>query len=218
MKYFKNFKGAIVILFVAYFSGCSSSEKICSLPECKQKIINYYESGAFYEEINKITDKELNDYKNISLKENDCVVFDIDETALDNYIHIKNNDFGYDPEKWKKWVLQAEAPAINGVKRMYDFYIEKGAKIVFITGRKYDEYEATKQNLIKVGYVKFDTIITRNLNEKEFTAAEYKSLKRKELTEKGYNIILNVGDQYSDLEGGNSQRQIKLPNYLYYIK
>jgi len=34
---------------------------------------------------------------------------------------------------------------------------------------------------------------------------------------KGYEIIANIGDQWSDLVGGNSGYKIKLPNYLYLI-
>jgi hypothetical protein len=33
----------------------------------------------------------------------------------------------------------------------------------------------------------------------------------------GYTIIANMGDQFSDLEGGFSERTYKLPNPFYYI-
>jgi hypothetical protein len=46
---------------------------------------------------------------------------------------------------------------------------------------------------------------------------EYKTNCRKDIESKGYKIILNIGDQYSDLEGGYSQAVFKLPNPMYYI-
>ncbi|HEX3434983.1 MAG TPA: HAD family acid phosphatase [Solirubrobacteraceae bacterium] len=33
----------------------------------------------------------------------------------------------------------------------------------------------------------------------------------------GYRIIVNVGDQQSDLDGGFAQRAFKLPNPFYFI-
>jgi hypothetical protein len=60
-------------------------------------------------------------------------------------------------------------------------------------------------------------VIVRKDTERNLSAAEFKSAKRKELTLNGYNIIANIGDQSSDLYGGNSGYKIKLPNYLYVI-
>nr|GMC47574.1 acid phosphatase 1-like [Ipomoea batatas] len=50
------------------------------------------------------------------------------------------------------------------------------------------------------------------------TAVEYKSKKRTELVKKGYRIIGNIGDQWSDLLGDNAgARTFKLPDPMYYI-
>ena len=45
-----------------------------------------------------------------------------------------------------------------------------------------------------------------------------KSSKRKELVERGYDIIGTVGDQRSDIDGPYSGIQVKIPNYLYLIE
>jgi len=34
---------------------------------------------------------------------------------------------------------------------------------------------------------------------------------------KGYTIIANIGDQYSDLVGGYAEGEFKLPDPMYYI-
>ena len=49
-------------------------------------------------------------------------------------------------------------------------------------------------------------------------AVDYKTAKRVFLTNKDYDIIGTVGDQWSDLEGEYHGIQIKIPNYLYLIK
>lgn len=50
------------------------------------------------------------------------------------------------------------------------------------------------------------------------TALAIKSSKRKELEAQGYNILGNMGDQWSDILGNNAgQRTFKLPDPMYYI-
>jgi hypothetical protein len=45
----------------------------------------------------------------------------------------------------------------------------------------------------------------------------YKSNVRQELEKKGYRIVLNIGDQASDLAGCCSERVFKLPNPFYLV-
>lgn len=50
------------------------------------------------------------------------------------------------------------------------------------------------------------------------TAMVYKSEKRREVEQEGYEIVGNSGDQWSDLLGSSmSIRSFKLPNPMYYI-
>jgi len=60
-------------------------------------------------------------------------------------------------------------------------------------------------------------LITKNKNEYEMKSVDFKSAKRVELIEMGYEIIGTVGDQWSDLEGPHHGIQVKIPNYLYKI-
>jgi acid phosphatase len=46
---------------------------------------------------------------------------------------------------------------------------------------------------------------------------EFKAPTRRRIAAMGYTIIANMGDQFSDLEGGFSERTYKLPNPFYYI-
>ena len=118
----------------------------------------------------------------------------------------------------KKWNAEMKAPAIEQVKELYNFLLSKGAKIIFLTGRNFPEYEVTYQNLINEGYTVFDTLITQIGDEKKMKAQDFKSSKRKWLTEQGYEIVGTVGDQWNDLEGDNHGIQVKIPNYLYLIE
>ncbi len=198
------------------FGGCDS--KPVNLTVARELVKEYYESGKFNEELNEVIKNAIEEFHNIEVSENSVVIFDVDETVLDNYELAKLMGFGYVYKMNKEWNSEMKAPAIAGVKELYDFLLEKGIKIIFLTGRNFPEYEATFNNLKKAGYTVFDTLITQIGDEKKMKALEFKSSKRVWLTEQGYNIVGTVGDQWSDLEGGYHGIQIKIPNYLYEIK
>jgi acid phosphatase len=196
----------------------SCSAALPNIGEVKEEVTNYYHSGKYEAELNNVVDKAIAEFDKVTPAESSLVVFDIDETALSNYSFDESIDFGFVPDLWVKWINDAKAPATDGVKRLYDFLIKKGFKVAFVTGRMENIYAPTYKNLLNAGYVKFDTLIVRNPSENNLTALDYKSKKRVELTNKGYNVVGNVGDQYSDLEGPDHGIQVKIPNYMYIIK
>jgi acid phosphatase len=212
MKYFTK------ILFLLTLVIYSCSAKLTNLHFAKEEISEYYESGAYESEVNEIIDEALKNFESVKVDDSTAVVFDIDETTLSNYKVMKKTDFGYVPEIWDGWILEEEAPAIPGVKKLYESLIQKKIRIIFITGRKDYQYNSTYNNLHSAGYTEFDTLIVRMKNEYNSGAVNYKSRKREELTIKGYKIIGTVGDQWSDLNGSFHGVQIKIPNYIYYIE
>jgi acid phosphatase len=49
------------------------------------------------------------------------------------------------------------------------------------------------------------------------TAADFKAPIRAEVEQAGYTILINMGDQPSDLEGGHAERAFLLPNPFYRV-
>ncbi len=215
----KNLMLVFVLVSFFAFISCSSAPtlQIINLDAAKNAVQGYYESGAFERECERIIDDAINRLETIPLKKNMTVVFDIDETALSNYDHTKEIGFGYVPKLWTEWLLKADAKAIPQTKRFYDWLISKNIGVIFLTGRYEETRDATIKNLFDQGYTKFDTLIVRRNDERTIPAAKFKALKREELVMKGYEIIACIGDQWSDLIGGNTGYKIKLPNYLYLI-
>ncbi|MEW6507737.1 MAG: HAD family acid phosphatase [Bacteroidota bacterium] len=207
------------ILLSILFIGCSNSEssEIINLGTAKRIVQNYYESSNYEKDCKAIIDRAIEHINRLELPDKPTVIFDIDETSLANYEHIKEIDFGYYYDIWLRWLKQADAVAIPQTKRFYDYLIARNIRIVFLTGRNDDSYEATLKNLAEQGYTNFDSVIVRNMNERNLSASEFKLDKRKELTQRGFNIIANIGDQASDFYGGYSGFVIKLPNFLYLI-
>lgn len=101
---------------------------------------------------------------------------------------------------------------------MYQTLIQLGYKVIFLTGRTWDEHDATVTNMQSVGYKQYETIITRQPSEVNMTAAVYKSNRRAILVEQeGYDIVGCVGDQWSDLHGPYTGYKVKVANYIYFI-
>ena len=55
-------------------------------------------------------------------------------------------------------------------------------------------------------------------DDKQSSVIPYKTSMRKKITRMGYEIVLNIGDQKSDLDGGYADKTYRLPNPFYNIK
>ncbi len=216
MKYYFT----LLVLTLALIS-CSSNQ-IVNLRTAKDIVKDYYESGKYDEEMNEVISDAKEKFGKVEIKKSatggPVVIFDVDDTSLNNYGLAKQMDFGYVYDLNKKWNEELKAPAIPQVKDLYNYLIDRGFKIIFLTGRNFNEYGVTYKNLIQAGYTKFDTLITQREEEQNLKTLEFKSKKRTELTQQGYEIIGTVGDQWTDLNGPYTGIKIKLPNYLYEIK
>jgi acid phosphatase len=146
-----------------------------------------------------------------------AIVFDIDETVLSNLATMQDNDFGYVPPVWKRWVAEARAPAITPVQVVYENAVRHQVAVFFITGRRESERAATEKNLRDVGYETWTKIYCTPDDEDKPTRL-FKTNTRAQIQQDGYTIILNIGDQNSDLQGGFAEKTFKLPNPFYIVK
>lgn len=212
-------KHSIALFTLLLFAACSQPvSNLINLDLAKKAVRDYYEKGEYQKECSLAFAKGIKEIESNSIPDNAVVIFDVDDTALSNYDQTKDLGFGYVFSIWDKWMKDARAKAIPETKNFYDWLIKKNIKVIFLTGRKNDAYEATKKNLMAQGYSKFDTLIVRNNEANEIPATEWKSFEREKLVQKGYKIIASVGDQDSDFEGDNIGIKIKLPNYLYIVE
>lgn len=207
----------LTLIFSLTLFGCSSNQLV-NLRTTKDIVKEYYESGKYNEEMRAVIEDAKEKFDKVEIKKNSVVIFDVDETALNNFGLAKQMDFGYVYDLNKKWNEELKAPAIKETQDLYFYLLNKGFKTIFLTGRNSSEYDVTYKNLIREGYSGFDTLITQSKEDQKLKAQEFKSKVRTELTNQGYEIVGTVGDQWTDLNGPYSGIQIKLPNYLYEIK
>lgn len=144
-----------------------------------------------------------------------AIVADIDETILDN-----REEFATHPEfKWaefEKWIQQANAPALKPTADFLAWARKQGFAVFLITGRPEHDRAATIQNLVRRG-VAYDGLFMRPGDEPKGLAEDIKTAFRKQIEDMGFRVVVNIGDQNSDLYGGYSVDCEKLPNKMYYI-
>lgn len=229
-------RGFILFIFLSLvgfdsYVGCSykghalqEQNKNCSvkpmnLTDAKKAITDYYESGCFDKEIDQVIDKAIAYFSDLNLTEikNPTVIFDIDDSVLSTYPHQKETEFGYIQDIFHNWVLKGDAPMVHGTKRLYDFLLSHGYKVIFLTGRFESERQATIKNLRANGFVGYKKLITRNCENRQEKASVYKPAQREKLINEGYTIVGSVGDQWSDMVGAHIGHAVKLPNYFYTI-
>lgn len=195
-----------------------------NLSEAINQIQQYHDSGAYDHDLNEAVG-EAKRYLAERVKQNAAstnpkklaIVLDIDETSLTNYPNMKKHGFTQEQTIIDAYVKEGDAPPIKQTLDLYQYAEQNNVAVFFVTGRRQHEEQATVRNLEKIGYKKWDGIYFKPEDYKQRSAAPYKTEIRHMLTEKGYEIVLNIGDQKSDLHGGYVDKPIKLPNPYYYI-
>ncbi|WP_144713922.1 HAD family acid phosphatase [Curtobacterium pusillum] len=166
--------------------------------------------------------------------EKPAIVLDADDTTLWTYdMEVADMHFVFDPTRQDEWVQDERFPATPSMVGFVNRASAMGFTVFGLTGRNDDQKAATVQNLSKVGYTAFtqDRFFTKWTGKgasqqpsyitcatASCTTVEYKALTRKHIEQDlGYDITLNIGDQWSDLQGGYADRSVKLPNPTYYL-
>jgi predicted secreted acid phosphatase len=149
-----------------------------------------------------------------------AMVLDIDETSLSNWSVEQKDDFGYIPADSNDCVKQRCGKAIAETLQLFkEAESQKVVKVFFITGRPELQRADTEANLKAEGYDHWEGLALRlDGDSKLHTVTEYKSGERAKIVSLGYRIVLNVGDQMSDLLGEPmADHSVKLPNPFYLI-
>jgi len=124
-----------------------------------------------------------------------AVIFDIDETLLDNSpSEAKNIIDGqfYSAERWKAWTDQASAGVVPGSQDFCRFLARHDIEPIYVSNRLNTESPATLLNLQKWNFPYADR---NHLYLKSKTSSKEE---RRNIIEKQFHVILLVGDNLSD--------------------
>lgn len=204
----------------------AAAERIGNLDVLKGKLKRYHDCtctcGCYAHDLDLQADRAIAFLRRRAAhkraNEKLAVVLDIDETSLTNYSQKLRAGFNYVPRDWDAWVDAASAPAIPGTLRLYKEAQRLGVSVFFITGRPESQRAATERNLEAQGFTNWQKLILRPESAAKETTTEYKSSMRAGIVREGYKLVLNVGDQWSDLKGTpEAEYSVKYPDPFYLI-
>ena len=182
------------------------------------KIERYYTGGKYERDVEKVVAKAKR-YLERQLMENHekpiAIMMDIDHTILSMFEYKKSIDFGFTEETFQKHIARGTLPAIPAVLSFYQFARKLHVPVFFVTARLDGEEQRKTliENLRLRGVVGFEGLYLRkSLNVR---TADFKQDARKQIQAKGYEVVLNMGDQKADLDEQCKKCNFKLPNYLY---
>jgi predicted secreted acid phosphatase len=211
-------RAGLWIVAVLALAGCATTgtREPANLFPHKQELRAYAESGAYRRAIAVVAAQAQAWIEQRAAQGGTrlAVIFDLDETLLDNWAYLNAMDFGYVHREWDRWVEEASAPAHEPVRAVYRAARRLGVDVIFLTGRPERARAATEKNLRAIGCGDFAVLVCRPDGDKR-SNADYKTEARRRLAAEGRTMIANVGDQASDLAGGLAERAFKLPNPFY---
>jgi len=160
-----------------------------------------------------------------------AIVLDTDDTMLETYDYeVAQMHFNFDPALNNQDILDGKFVATPSMVGFENYARSLGFEVIGITGRSAGQKDASIKNVTDVGYTGFtaDNYYVKwatgsqpsyiTCATSSCTTVEYKAGTRRYLEKTlGYDIALNVGDQWSDLQGGYANAIQKLPNPTYYL-
>jgi predicted secreted acid phosphatase len=183
------------------------------------RIVAYHDSGAWARETTRVTARAtayLRDRLRAGADPSRLtVVFDIDDTSLSTYDCMKQGGFARD--RLDACVITAQLPAIPQTLALFRYAQARHVGVAFVTGRPDIIRTATLAALRRAGYRGSYTLVLRPESDRRASVIPYKSSARARLQRGGRRIVVNVGDQRSDLAGGHAQRTYLLPNPMYVL-
>jgi 5'-nucleotidase (lipoprotein e(P4) family) len=133
-----------------------------------------------------------------------AVIFDVDETLLDNSEYQRRRavlDSGYTAATWAAWVAERAAVAVPGAVDFTRFVHALGGRVVIVTNRLPGECDATRANLASVG-VESDMVLCQPEGESNknprFERVQHGTAER---GVPALKVVAWVGDNIQDFPG-----------------
>jgi len=163
-----------------------------------------------------------------TIKGKPALVLDVDDTSLITLGYEVSIGFGFTPASNAAYLQTHTLPAVFGMTGLANWAGSHKITVFWITGRHEPQRDLTAANLTAVGYEpSHDTahlFLKPDTNPPAYltcgttcTTIQYKSLTRGHIESEGFDILADVGDQFSDLKGGFTDRTVKMPNPMYFI-
>jgi acid phosphatase len=236
--------GWVLIALALHGSGCASANRsargpatqgvaaapavVPNLFDVQQQVEHYIDSGQYDADVTRVAGEAQAylEQRAVEAATKPAIVLDIDETSLSNWPAYRINGWGrvvnggcdlqQGPCGLRAWQALGRSTALEPTLQLARRAKALGVAVFFISGRPPALREATESNLRRQGY-QWDEVIIFPEGARFTSAVDFKAPERRKITERGYTILLTIGDQQSDLAGGYAERTFKLPNPVYFI-
>lgn len=134
-----------------------------------------------------------------------AIMTDIDETVLDNspyQVHQSLIGKDFDNTTWHEWTARADADTVPGALHFFQYAASLGVEIFYVSNRDMAEKQATLDNLKRYGFPFADE---EHLKLKSTTSSK---IPRRDSIAATCQIIMQVGDNLNDLNGGFEKKDI----------
>jgi predicted secreted acid phosphatase len=211
-------------------AGCAHapvSPPVANLFDAQRQVEQYIASGRYEADVARVAGEALAYVeRRATTATRPAIVLDIDETSLSNWPAYKANGWGrvvggecnldQGPCGIRAWQALGQSKALAPTLALVSRAKALGVAVFFISARPYALREATERNLRDQGYV-WDGVIVLPEGASFVSAVDFKAPERKRIAERGFTILVSMGDQDSDLKGGYAERTFKLPNPVYFL-
>jgi len=136
----------------------------------------------------------LEEKLNSKFNKRPAIVIDLDETVLNNLPYnemLIDSSEVFTQESWSKWVNKKIATKVPGSLEFISYAKSKNVKIVYLSNRRVENYDPTKENLVNLGYP-FDEDTLMLLRDETSDKTDRRN------TLNNYEIIMLLGDNLAD--------------------
>jgi acid phosphatase len=212
---FRILKHSLLLAVVLVLTACATRVPEPNLGLYKKELKTWYASGDY---LTAVAQAQASAPRQIrSTGPQPTLVLDIDETSLSNWEYLNEQEFALNQTTFEKWSAKNNPPAIPATLKLFREARKAGVEVVFISGRRESMRAMTIRQLQAAGYEGWSRLVLRPESDNDPSVIPYKSSARKHLIKEGRTVVLNMGDQESDLAGGAAIHRIKLPNPFYFI-
>lgn len=206
----------IVSSLTVFVSGCVTDQKVAQAKLEQQAVLGLnwvQQSGEYgalaYQAFNAA--RRAFDNAKVPAGRKKAVIVDLDETMIDNSAYAAwrvKQGVPYTKPTWARWMADEQAKAIPGAVAFARYVNSHGGRMFYITNRDDTSYEATLNNLKKLGFpgLSRETVVLRkDVSNKQARFDHVKSL--------GYDVVVYAGDNLNDFGSafyGRNNRERRL--------
>ncbi|MCX7364369.1 MAG: 5-nucleotide phosphatase [Alphaproteobacteria bacterium] len=131
-----------------------------------------------------------------------AIVFDVDETLIDNsayQVWMMKNDQTFSTKTWNQFCAAQVSTAIPGAVEFAKYADSKGVKLFYVTNRGIETKEDTRKNMEKLGFPMGGNVDTFMMQNEKADWGSAKGTRRAAIA-KDYRVVLNVGDNFGDFD------------------